>query len=293
MSYMNNLNLFHLKYFIDAARGGGVSQSARLNFVTQSAVSRAIASLEENLGVELVVHRQNHFQLTEAGEAILENSQSIFDSVSQLKEIASGHLKTLRGPLRFGCNQAIASRLVAPALIEMEQRYPDVEPQIKIGNTDQIQHMLERREVDFGIVVDDGEVGNIYQTTKFFTDHLIVVKSPKFKKKDPFENFIVSRTQKGGLSQKYFREYEKVYGQALVPKIVISSWPVIMDFAIAGYGVALVPEFLCKDAIQSKKLEIVHHKVRPIPFSLCTIVNKNRTLPKNARALLECFGSSS
>src|SRR4051812_28656761 len=127
---MNGMNLSHLKYFIDAAQEGGISQSARKNFVTQSAVSRAIASLESRLGVELVIHRQNHFQLTEAGLAIFGKSHAIFEEISNLDEIASMHLKTLRGPLRLGCNQAIASHLLAPKFAKLEAKHPHIRPEI-------------------------------------------------------------------------------------------------------------------------------------------------------------------
>ena len=289
MILMNTVNLHHLKYFIDAAQEGGISQSARKNYVTQSAVSRAIASLEQDLGVDLIIHRQNQFQLTEAGEAVLEKSHEVFETVSRLKDTASDHLKTLKGPLRFGCNPAIASYLIAPALSRIELKHPGVRPELKLGNTDQVQRLIDDREVDFGIVVDDGEVGNLYRTKKLYADKLLVVQSPKLKKKDPFSHLIVSRTHKGGLSHRYFREYEKAYGKQITPKLVVSSWQVIMDLAIAGYGSALLPRFVCEDALLSKKLEIVRHKVQLISFDLCTIVSGNRALPKNAAALFECF----
>ena len=291
MSFMNSLNLHHLKYFVDAAQEGGISQSARKNYVTQSAVSRAIASLEQTLEIELVIHRQNHFQLTEAGEAVLEKSIAIFEAVSNIKETAVSHSKTLRGPLRLGCNPSIASQLIAPALVHIEKMHPEVRPLIKLGNTDQIQRMIDSHEVDFGIVVDDGEVESVYQTQTIYTGKLIVVKSPKFKA-DSFKNLIVSRVQKGGLSQSLFKEYERTHRQPLTPKMVVSSWQVIMDLAIAGYGAALVPEFLCKEALQNKKLELVKHAFKISHFNLCTIVAKNKVLPKNAQALISYFDTS-
>ena len=54
-------------------------------------------------------------------------------------------------------------------------------------------------------------------------------------------------------------------------------------------NLALVPAFLCADELARKRLELVRHKVKPIPFALCTIVPRRRTLPKYAAALLEMF----
>jgi DNA-binding transcriptional LysR family regulator len=295
MTFMNISNLHHLKYFIDAAKEGSVSLAARKNYVTQSAVSRAIANLEEALQVELVVHRQNHFQLTEAGEAVVAKSSSVFESIANLQATAFDHVKTLHGPLRFGCNQAIASKLIAPALVAIEKEYPGIRPQLTIGNTDQIQYQIEAREIDFGIVVDDGEVGAWYRTQKIYRGALLVVKSPSLKNsgyaENPLQNLIISRTQKGGLSHLFFAEYEKQYGAAITPKMIVPNWQVTMDLAIAGYGAALVPEFLCMDAIRAKKLESVKHRMKIAPFHLCTITSKDRALPKNAKALLDYFKS--
>ena len=282
------MNIDHIKYFIDAAQAGGVSQAARRNYLTQSAISRAIAKLEEDLGVELVLHKQNRFQLTEVGEVVFAKGLEILESINHLKDIALEQSQTHRGPLRIGCNQAIASRILATKLHQLEQQNPLIRPDIKLGNTDQVQQMLDRQEIDFGIVMNDGEVIKNYKLTPIFKDEFIVVRAPTFSA-DPFMNLIVSRTHRGGMSQTYFREYEKHYGRSITPKLVIASWQVIMDMALAGLGAALVPRFLCHDLIQRKLLMTIKHKVKPIPFELCVIVSKGRELPRNAIALISLF----
>ncbi len=283
------MNINHLKYFVDAANLGDLSKAARLNFVTQSAVSRAISKLEEDLSVELVIHKQNCFQLTEAGEAVKNHSVGVFESLDQLKEIAGEYGKGLRGPIRLGCNEAIASRLIGPMLPKIARQYPEIRPSILLGNTDSIQKMIDQGEVDFGIVMDDGEVHKLYKTAKAYSGTFVVVKSPKFKDGSLKDHLIVSRTKPGGLNDRYAREYKRAYGESIVPKMVIASWQVIMDLAIKKCGYALIPLFLCKEEIEAEKLEIVRHKVKPLPFGLCTIVAGNRRLPKNAQPILDCF----
>jgi DNA-binding transcriptional LysR family regulator len=283
------MNINHLKYFVDAAKLGDLSKAARRNFVTQSAVSRAISKLEEDLSVELVIHKQNCFQLTEAGEAVKNHSIDVFTSLSKLKDIASEYGKSLRGPLRLGCNEAIASKLIGPMLPKITTKYPAIKTSILLGNTDYIQKMLGQGEIDFGVVMDDGEVHKLYKTTKIYDGTFVVVKSPKFQDGSLKDHLIVSRTKPGGLSDRYVREYKKAYGESIVPKMVIASWQVIMDLAIKKCGYALIPLFLCKEEIEAKKLEIVRHKVKPLPFGLCTIVAGNRRLPRNAQVVLDCF----
>lgn len=286
------MNLDHLKYFRDAALVGSISKAARENFVTQSAVSRAVAKLEEDLGAELVVHGKNRFQLTEVGEAVLARATEIFDSIRVLKDETISHASTLKGPLRVGCNQAIASRLIAPTLTELTKSYPKIEPVILLGNTDQVQQSLDRGEIDFGIVMDDGDVGTRYKSAPLYKGEFVVVKATGNRDADPAENLVVSRTKKGGVSQKYLASYKREYGTSIAPKLTVASWQVIMDLAIAGYGCALVPSFLCKEELERKTLELVRHKVKAIPFTLCVIVARGKVLPKNAKALISAFETS-
>lgn len=283
------MNINHLKYFTDAARLGGLSQAARINFISQSAVSRAISKLEEDLEVELVIHKQNCFQLTEAGEAVRSHSVGIFDSLNQLKDLASQFTKGLRGPMRLGCNEAIASKIIGPMISKIATEYPEIKPTILLGNTDVIQKLIDDGEIDFGIVMDDGEVNKLYNTKKVYEGTFVVVRSPMFVLGDIKDHLIVSRTKPGGLSDRYIRSYKKAYGESITPKMVIGSWQVIMDLAIKNCGYALVPMFLCKEYVDDKRLEVVRHRVKPLPFGLCTIVGGNRQLPKNAEAILMCF----
>jgi DNA-binding transcriptional LysR family regulator len=68
-----------------------------------------------------------------------------------------------------------------PRSSRYQKKYPEIKPQLKMGNTDLIQRMVDSREIDYGIVVDEGEVGAIYQTQKIYTTKLLIVKSPRFK----------------------------------------------------------------------------------------------------------------
>ena len=62
-NYVRFMNIYHLKYFIDAARFQSVSLSAKENLVSHSAVSQAIKSLEAHFEVNLVFHSKRLFQL--------------------------------------------------------------------------------------------------------------------------------------------------------------------------------------------------------------------------------------
>lgn len=288
MQRVDVLNLNHIQYFVDAAELGGLSPAARKNYVTQSALSRAIAKLEDDLDVQLILHKKNSFQLTEAAEALKESCKEILQSVQNLKQSARNLTSEYIGPLRFGCNESIASKIIGPMLTRIEARFPKINPTILLGNTDKIQKLIMSGDIDFGIVMNDGEVSKFYKIIPIFEGTFTVVKSPSFSK-DLTNNLIVSRVKPGGMSERFIRAYKAAYGITLKPKIVVASWQVIMDLAINGYGYALVPEFLCRQEIAMKKLEVLKCKVGSLPFGLCMITAKNRVLPKNADTILSEF----
>lgn len=65
------LNLFHLKYFLDAVKHGSISASDETNHISQSAISQAIAKLEEGLGCSLLIHQPKQFKITDEGKSSL------------------------------------------------------------------------------------------------------------------------------------------------------------------------------------------------------------------------------
>ncbi|MDA9951674.1 LysR family transcriptional regulator [Oligoflexaceae bacterium] len=285
------MNIDHLKYFIDAAKHESVSKAAKLNFVGQPAVSRAIKGLEEVLGANLLVHGHNSFQLTETGQAIYAESFQVFDALSELKNLAEQFSDSFSGPLRLACNQSIATHLVAPAIVALERKHPKIVPQLKIGNTDQVQKMIDQREVDFGLVLNDGEIGKRYKTKNIIRDSFSVVHSPNYKERFEDSKLIISRSKKGGMSQKYSKIYKEKYGSQPDVKVEIASWEILKKLAILNYGYALVPSFICQNEIRSKTLKVHKHRVPPIKFSICTVVAKSRTLPRNAGVFLEAIDS--
>lgn len=75
------LNLNNLKNFYDAVECHSISDTAKKNFITQSAVSQGILKLERALQVDLITHQRNCFKLTVEGEQIYELTQALFGTL--------------------------------------------------------------------------------------------------------------------------------------------------------------------------------------------------------------------
>lgn len=75
----------YLRYFIDVATLGSISAAAKRNFMTPQGVSRAIASLESDLGCELFQRDSNKVTLTLFGERVLANARELLDTENKLR----------------------------------------------------------------------------------------------------------------------------------------------------------------------------------------------------------------
>src|SRR5690242_11017059 len=98
------MNLVYLKYFLDAARTGSISQSAKENFVSQSAISQGIHKLEKELEKELVVHRQNRFRITPEGEIVLQMGLEVFERVEELQTALKAEKDEVAGRIEFAAS---------------------------------------------------------------------------------------------------------------------------------------------------------------------------------------------
>lgn len=117
-----------LRTFVDVADAGGVSPAARRLGLAKSIVSRRLARLEADLGVQLLARSTRGAVLTEAGEAFRDYAARIAAEVDVAREtvLPEGEL---RGRLRISAPLTFGPTHIAPALAEMARRHPELSVQ--------------------------------------------------------------------------------------------------------------------------------------------------------------------
>ncbi len=96
------MELRHLRYFCTAAEQGSFSKTARMLYVSQSAISEQIADLEEEIGVKLFSREGRNTVLTAAGEVFLHEARTVLSSAKHAVERAQGAARGEIGTLRIG-----------------------------------------------------------------------------------------------------------------------------------------------------------------------------------------------
>ncbi len=118
--------------FVAVAGAGSFSEAARRLGISPSAVSQAISGLEERLGTSLFRRSTRSLSLTDVGNGYLLATAPALSQLRQAAEDASGRAGRPAGPLRLTMPRAPFDLLIAGALVEFQNTYPDVEIEIAV-----------------------------------------------------------------------------------------------------------------------------------------------------------------
>lgn len=139
------MNLRHLEHFLALADTGSFSRAAEKLHITQSALSRSIQSLEEDLGGPLLDRIGKRNELTPLGQSVLDRARSIVKEAIELKRGAVLLQHGGMGSLRLGLGSGPGALLMTPWLVYMATNHPGVKVSVTRGPTEvQLRHLRDR-----------------------------------------------------------------------------------------------------------------------------------------------------
>lgn len=124
-----------MRMFVEVARRGSFAAAARDRDVDPSSVSRAVALLEEELGVRLFQRTTRRVALTEAGEIYLARVTALVDELDFARDEARGVSTGPVGTLRLTASVAFGNTCLVPLLPEFRERYPGVKLELLLTDT--------------------------------------------------------------------------------------------------------------------------------------------------------------
>jgi DNA-binding transcriptional LysR family regulator len=242
-------HLSDLVSFFAVAREGSFTKAAARLGVSQSALSHTIRTLEENLGVRLLTRTTRSIAPTEAGERLLRNVGPRFDEIaselaglSELREKPSGSIRITTG-------EHAAETILWPALSRMLPRYPEVKVELAIdyGLTD-----IVTERYDAGVRLGEQVAKDMIALRIGPNMRMAVVGAPSYfarrsRPKQPQDltahNCINLRLPtRGGLYVWEFEKRGRELNVRVEGQLVLSNLGLRMTAALAGVGLAYLPE---------------------------------------------------
>ncbi|MFY8272760.1 LysR family transcriptional regulator [Pseudoalteromonas sp. SSDWG2] len=144
------INLTWLKTFCTLAEVGHFTRTAERLYMTQSGVSQHINKLEEQLGVALIIRAKKQFKLTDAGERLLEQADSVFLALTNLEQTVVAD-PPFEGLVRIMSPGSVGLKIY-PHLLELQQQHAKLAVDYRFAPNSSIQQALERGDVDVGFM---------------------------------------------------------------------------------------------------------------------------------------------
>ncbi|HET7487271.1 MAG TPA: LysR substrate-binding domain-containing protein [Acidimicrobiales bacterium] len=145
------MTLNQLRTFLAVADTGSIRAAAERLFVTQPAVSSAVAALATEVGVPLVARDGRGLRLTPAGTVFARHVRQAMGMVDQAVNAAAGYDHPERGRVRLAAVTTAGERIVPRFLASFRRRYPESGVVLEVGNRRRVWDLLANREVDLAI----------------------------------------------------------------------------------------------------------------------------------------------
>jgi DNA-binding transcriptional LysR family regulator len=235
-----------LQSFVAVAECGSMAEAARRLDLTPAAVAARIRTLEEELGVALVIRSGRAVKPTEAGLQILDQSRGVVRSVTDLRAAAVD--RDGLGQLRLGSFFSAATSIVSPVLEKLYADHPELSVFVDVGHSVDISAKVMAGELDAAIVVEHQFV--IPKSCEWHAlteEPLIVIAPARFEGEEDAHALL--RTQPfirydrriwgGRLADRYLRE------RSIQPRVrlEIDGLMTIANFVSRGLGISLVVDW--------------------------------------------------
>lgn len=279
-----NINLAYLKCFYDAALMGSISESARRNFVSQPAVSQAIAKLEKTLGVPLCLHKKQQFKLTIEGEIVFERAKAIFSSIRQLRDALDQHYQRPKMPLHFVTTHSIGLSLLPHFITDFKKAYPDIEIHFQFGGLTQIKGWLKQGIAEFALVLQNAYIAE-YQQTCLYTGKFSLHKHKNEKRPLKLAGAYVEH--KDGMMVSEFQiAYRALKHEEMPICAELNSWEFIARTMETSHGYGLIPDIITSNERYPFLLSLPEPS---LPYTLCAACLKGEQLSYSAQVFLKAL----
>ena len=172
------MQIENFKIFADLVETKSFSKSAKLNSITQSAVSQQARAMERHFKALLVDRSQKQFQLTREGQRVYESAKEILHAYEMLLSELQEMKNVVSGTIRISTIYSIGLHELPPYIKRFLHDFPSVNVRIEYRRSNLVYEDILHNSVDFGLVAFPAKVRQI-EMLPFRDDHLIVICHPQ------------------------------------------------------------------------------------------------------------------
>jgi DNA-binding transcriptional LysR family regulator len=256
---MDRLHL--MSVYVAVVEAEGFAGGARKLHISPPAVTRAVAALEERLGVKLLNRTTRYVRMTEAGQKYYEDAKRIITLADEADDAVLGINAEPRGLLTVTASVLFGRLFVMPGIVEYLRRYPAVE--VNALFVDRVVSMLEEG-VDVAIRIGDLpdssyralRVGSVRRVLCASPDYLSTHGIPQIPEDLPNHNIILARGLNPANEMRFGRDGQPLTVK-LQPMLSVSDNDSAASAAMAGLGITRLLNYQIAEPLRIGKLKIV------------------------------------
>lgn len=278
-----------LRIYIAVIHAGNFTAAADQLMLSKQYVSRRMAALEASLGARLLIRNTRKLSVTDAGLLFAQYAQRILDDIQEAELAVSEQRQTLRGSFRINLPMSFGMNHLSPLIAEFLSQHPALQFQIELADryVDVIGEGVDMA-IRIGALADSTLIARPLGELK-----RVICGSPAYLARAGTPQQPEELLQHACL--RYGREGQngwelQVSGKpkwlAVQGPMVSNNGEVLLDAALAGLGLVLLPEFIVGPALQRGELVMVLEPFHPTSLALNAVYPQHRQRSEVNRQLL-------
>jgi len=283
-------DLNDLAYFAEVVSHGGFAAAGRALHEPKSKLSRRVAGLEERLGLRLIERSSRRFRVTETGQAFYERCRAMLAEAEQAEALVVQAQAEPHGRIRLSCPTGMVEPITGP-VASFLAKYPRV--RLQLIATDRGVDLIEER-IDLALRVRSALTSDAALTMRSLgTSTRILVASPSFASQvtglEQLGSQPLLSTSDDAEEVEWHLETEDGGLHVLrgAARLGCGDLAAVRQAAIAGLGVAILPDRVCREAIADGRLVHVLPAWRGLQGIVHLVFTTRRGLAPAVRALID------
>ncbi len=290
------MQIENFKIFADLVETKSFSKAAKLNGITQSAVSQQARSMERNFKTLMIDRSQKQFNLTREGQRIYEAAKEILHTYEKLESELQEMKKVISGTIRISTIYSIGLHELPPYIKKFLHDYPSVNVRIEYRRSNLVYEDILHNAVDFGLVAFPQKLRQI-ENLPFRNDRLVLIMHPnhalakstevdlKLLAGHKFIGFDPDIPTRKAVDQ-IFRDNKL----EITPVMEFDNIETVKRAVEIDHGIAIVPGATVQQEIRQGTLVSVPFKGKEFSRPLAILHRKGRVLTPAMKKFIETLG---
>lgn len=292
------MQIENFKIFADLVETKSFSKAAKINAITQSAVSQQARAMERHFKSLLIDRSQKQFQLTREGDRVYEASKELLHSYDKLSSELQEMKKIISGTIRISTIYSIGLHELPPFIKRFLVDFPSVNVRVEYRRSNLVYEDILHNSVDFGLVAFPVRTRQIEQLP-FRDDRLVVIAHPNH----PLAKFSESGVELKQLAGQRFigfdpdiptrKAVDQIFRENKLdidPVMEFDNIETVKRAVEIDHGIAIVPQATVLQEQQQGTLVVIPFKNKEFTRPLAILHRKGRVLTPAMKKFIETLG---